>query len=88
MLHPPGEQAGAEGYGNVGSNGGALSCIGVSWIIFNSLFSYNQAIGTGANSVFIGTPGSGGALYNDGSTITFEFLGSKIQHTRAFFFFL
>ena len=72
---------GAEGYGNVGSNGGALSSIGVSWTIFNSLFSYNQAIGTGANPAQMGAPGGGGALYNDGNTITLELLGSKIQHT-------
>ena len=40
---------GAEGYGNVGSNGGGLSSIGVSYTVLNSLFSYNRAIGNGAN---------------------------------------
>ena len=40
---------GAEGYGNFGSNGGAISSIGVSWTIINSLFSYNRAIGNGGN---------------------------------------
>ena len=31
------------------SNGGAISSIGVSWTILNSLFTGNHAIGTGAN---------------------------------------
>jgi predicted outer membrane repeat protein len=35
--------------GNVGTNGGAICSIGVSWTIINSLFSYNRAIGYGAN---------------------------------------
>ena len=30
---------GEEGYGNSGSNGGGISSIGVSWTIYNSLFS-------------------------------------------------
>jgi hypothetical protein len=30
---------GREGYGNIASNGGAISSIGVSWTIINSLFS-------------------------------------------------
>ena len=40
---------GAEGFGNIGSNGGGLSSIGVSYTVINSLFSHNRAIGTGAN---------------------------------------
>ena len=40
---------GADGYGNVCSNGGGLSSIGVSWTIINSLFSHNHAIGNGGN---------------------------------------
>ena len=39
---------GAEGYGNYGSNGGAISSNGVSWTILNSFFSHNCAIGNGA----------------------------------------
>ena len=31
------------------SNGGALSSIGVSWVVLNSILSYNTAIGNGAN---------------------------------------
>ncbi len=63
---------GAPGYGNVGANGGGISSIGVSWSIYNSLFSYNRAIGNGANPAQAGTPGggSGGAIYNDGNTMT------------------
>ena len=47
---------GAEGYGNWGSNGGAISSIGVSWTILNSLFSHNRAVGHGANPAQPGTP--------------------------------
>lgn len=73
---------GMEGYGNVGSNGGGISSIGVSWTIINSLFSYNSAIGYGANPAQSGTPGggSGGAIYNDGNTMTLTILGSRIEH--------
>ena len=76
---------GAEGYGNVGSNGGAISSIGVSWTIINSLFSYNRAIGNGGNPSQSGTPGggSGGAIYNDGNTMTLTVLGSLIEYNEV-----
>jgi hypothetical protein len=76
---------GAEGFGNVGSNGGGISSIGVSWTILNSLFSYNQAIGHGANPAQAGTPGggSGGAIYNDGNTMTLSVCGSLIEHNEV-----
>ncbi|UZR96743.1 hypothetical protein [Chondrinema litorale] len=76
---------GAEGYGNVGSNGGAISSIGVSWTIINSLFSYNQAIGNGGNPAQDGTPGggSGGAIYNDGNTMSLKIYGSKIENNEV-----
>ena len=76
---------GAEGYGNVGSNGGAISSIGVSWTIINSLFSYNRAIGRGANPAQPGTPGggSGGAIYNDGNTMTLTVLGTRIEYNEV-----
>ena len=76
---------GAEGYGNVGSNGGAISSIGVSWTIINSLFSYNQAIGNGGNPSQSGTPGggSGGAIYNDGNEMTLSISGSLIEHNEV-----
>jgi hypothetical protein len=71
--------------GNVGSNGGALSSIGVSWSIYNSLFSYNRAIGNGGNPAQSGTPGggSGGAIYNDGNTMTLAIYGSLIEHNEV-----
>ena len=76
---------GAEGYGNIGSNGGGISSIGVSWTIINSLFSYNKAIGNGANPAEPGTPGggSGGAIYNDGNTMTLNIYGSRIENNEV-----
>ncbi len=85
---------GAEGYGNTCSNGGGISSIGVSWTIINSLFSHNRAIGNGGNPAQDGTPGggSGGAIYNDGNTMTLDLCGTRIeandvvQHGSAIFF--
>jgi hypothetical protein len=76
---------GAEGYGNVGSNGGAISSIGVSWTIINCLFSYNEAIGNGGNPAQDDTPGggSGGAIYNDGNTMTLDISGCLIEQNEV-----
>ncbi|MBN2744546.1 MAG: hypothetical protein JXR39_11695 [Marinilabiliaceae bacterium] len=76
---------GAEGYGNAGANGGAVSSIGVSWTFINCLFSYNRATGNGGNPAQTGTPGggSGGAIYNDGNTMTLSIFGSRIEHNRV-----
>ena len=76
---------GGQGYGNIGANGGAISSIGVSWTIINSLFSYNHAIGNGGNPAESGTPGggSGGAIYNDGNTMTLTILGSLIEQNEV-----
>jgi hypothetical protein len=76
---------GAEGLGNVCSNGGGISSIGVSWTIINSLFSYNSAIGNGGNPAEPGTPGggSGGAIYNDGNTMTLTVCGTLIEHNTV-----
>ncbi len=76
---------GAEGYGNYGSNGGGISSIGVSWTIINSLFTHNRATGNGANPQEPGTPGggSGGAIYNDGNTMTLTILGSKFEYNEV-----
>jgi len=76
---------GADGLGNVGSNGGALSSIGVNWTIINSMFSYNQAIGNGGNPAQDGTPGggSGGAIYNDGNTMTLSIYGSLFEYNKV-----
>ncbi len=76
---------GAPGYGNFGSNGGGISSIGVSWTIINSLFSYNRAIGNGGNPSQAGTigGGSGGAIYNDGNTMTLTVLGTRIENNKV-----
>ena len=42
--------------GGACSNGGALSSIGVSWVVLNSVMTRNQAIGSGANPARSGTP--------------------------------
>jgi len=67
------------------SNGGALSSIGVSWTVLNSVLRNNSAIGRGANPARGGTPGggSGGAIYNDGNKMTLSVGGSVIQDNHA-----
>ncbi len=76
---------GADGYGNQCSNGGGISSIGVSWTVINSLFSYNHAIGNGGNPASSGTPGggSGGAIYNDGNTMTLTLCGTRIEYNQV-----
>jgi hypothetical protein len=76
---------GREDLSNVGSNGGALSSIGVSFNVINSVMSHNNAIGHGANPAEPGTPGggSGGAIYNDGNTFTLEVCGSSLANNTA-----
>ena len=76
---------GGEGYGNVCSNGGGLSSIGVSFTVINSLFTHNLAIGNGANPAQGGTPGggSGGAIYNDGNTFTLTVIDTVIEDNHA-----
>jgi hypothetical protein len=76
---------GAEGFGNVCSNGGGLSSIDVSWNIINSVFTHNHAVGNGGNPAEDGTPGggSGGAIYNDGNTITLSVCGTRIENNEV-----
>jgi hypothetical protein len=76
---------GAPGLGGACSNGGGLSSIGVSYTVLNSLFSYNEAIGDGANPAQSGTPGggSGGAIYNDGDTYTLTLCGVNMTNNTA-----
>jgi hypothetical protein len=71
--------------GGVCSNGGALSSIGVSWTVLNSLMTGNQAIGAGANPARPGTPGggSGGAIYNDGDTYHLTVEGTIMAGNHA-----
>jgi len=76
---------GPDGLGNQCSNGGGISSIGVSWTIINSRFTYNRAVGRGGNPAEPGTPGggSGGAIYNDGNTMTLSLCGVRIQHNEV-----
>ena len=76
---------GRDDLGNVGSNGGALSSIGVSFTVINSVMSHNLAIGYGANPAQTGTPGggNGGAIYNDGNTFTLWVCGSTLTNNTA-----
>lgn len=76
---------GAGEFGNQGSNGGAISSIGVSWTIINCVFSGNKAVGNGGNPAKDGTPGggSGGAIYNDGNTMTLRIFGTLIEKNEV-----
>ncbi|MGK5674473.1 hypothetical protein ACSNOB_16725 [Micromonospora sp. URMC 106] len=71
--------------GGVCANGGALSSIGVTWVVLNSVLSDNRAVGTGANPARAGTPGggSGGAIYCDGNEFTVRIAGTIIEGNRA-----
>jgi hypothetical protein len=76
---------GASGDGNSCSNGAALSSVWTSWVVLNSLFSYNTATGVGGNPARSGTPGggNGGAIYNDGKTMTLTVAGSLLENNHA-----
>ncbi|HUT78822.1 MAG TPA: hypothetical protein VM285_14090 [Polyangia bacterium] len=76
---------GAAEQGNSCSNGGAVSSIGVSWTILNSVLSDNRAIGNGGNPAEDGTlgGGSGGAIYNDGNTMTLSLCGALIERNEV-----
>ena len=76
---------GAPGQGGSCSNGGALSSIGVSWVVLNSVMTDNSAVGSGANPARGGTPGggSGGAVYTDGNRYTVRIEGSVIARNDA-----
>jgi len=72
-------------HGNTSSNGGAISTLGASLSIYNSVLSHNQAQGTGANPARSGTPGggSGGAIYQDGNAFGLSVCGTTVQSNRA-----
>jgi len=67
------------------SNGAGLSSIQVSWVVLNSVFTGNAAIGRGANPARSGTPGggNGGALYLDGNNFTLTLDGTLINDNKA-----
>lgn len=67
------------------SNGGALSSIGVSWMVINSVMTNNRAIGYGANPANPGTAGggSGGAIYTDGDKYSLKVEGTVIRNNHA-----
>ncbi|MFI7022818.1 hypothetical protein ACIBMZ_08895 [Micromonospora sp. NPDC049900] len=67
------------------ANGGALSSIGVSWVILNSVLRDNAAVGNGANPARSGTPGggSGGAIYTDGNEFSVRVAGTLIEGNDA-----
>lgn len=70
---------------NVCSNGAGISSIGVSWRIYNSRFSHNDAVGNGANPAQPGTPGggNGGAIYLDGNLFTLDLVNTTIEDNTA-----
>jgi hypothetical protein len=76
---------GMAGQGNVCSNGGAISGLGSSISLVNSLVTHNEAVGVGANPQRAGTPGggSGGAIYQDGNTFALDLCGSRLAHNLA-----
>jgi len=67
------------------SNGSALSSISTSWVVTNSTFTDNKAIGHGQNPAEPGTPGggSGGAIYMDGDAIALSVAGSTFENNVA-----
>jgi hypothetical protein len=71
--------------GGACSNGGALSSIGVSWTVINSLLARNHAIGWGQNPKLPGTAGggSGGAIYTDGDKYNLTLSGTLIRFNHA-----
>lgn len=76
---------GGAGLGNRCSNGGALSSIGVSWVVLNSVLSFNVTTGDGANPARTGTPGggNGGAIALDGNLFTLRVAGTIIEDNHA-----
>ena len=60
---------------NRASNGGALNSIGVSWTVLNSTFRNNEATGR-----------SGGAIYNDGNTMTLQLKNTLIEGNSTVYF--
>lgn len=76
---------GASGQGGNCSNGGAISGLRTPISVYNSLVTYNNAIGCCANPAWSGTPGggSGGAIYSDGTSYDVNIFGTLIEHNTA-----
>lgn len=76
---------GASGQGGNCSNGGAISTLRTPLSVYNSLITYNNAIGCCANPAWSGTPGggSGGAIYSDGTSYETNIFGSLIENNTA-----
>lgn len=79
------EFGGSSGHANIGSNGGAIGGLFSSFHIYNSVMSYNKAIGNGMNPAKAGTPGggSGGAIYMDGNSFTLNICGTDISNNSS-----
>jgi hypothetical protein len=76
----PVEVIGSTFRGGVCANGGAISSIGVSWVITDSVMTGNRAIGNGASSA---GGGNGGAIYADGNDFTVEVRRTRIEDNHA-----
>jgi len=83
--HQPAVVSGSTFEGGRCSNGGALSSIGVSWTVRNSVFRTNEAVGSGANPARPGTPGggNGGAICTDGNGYVVDIAGTLIEDNHA-----
>ena len=71
--------------GNSCSNGAALSGLFANFAVYNSLFTGNKAVGSGANPAAAGTAGggSGGAIYTDGTGYDLLVDGSAMSGNTA-----
>lgn len=71
--------------GNRSSNGGAISTLGASLAVYNSAFSHNQTLGSGANPARSGTlgGGNGGAIYQDGNAFDLTLCGVTLNDNVA-----
>jgi predicted outer membrane repeat protein len=71
--------------GNKCSNGGALSALYANFVVINSLFTTNKAIGWGKNPTQPGTQGggSGGGIYTDGDSYNLIIAGTLFHYNYA-----
>ena len=77
---------GKDGYGNFGANGGAISSIGVSSARSSTAcFHITAPSETAEIHAKSGTPGggSGGAIYNDGNTMTLSLCGCLLEFNQV-----